>query len=65
MVKPVTKDAMLVWPLSKADEMQQYILNIMGFEEFVDYLVNTDEGKRLLTDSKRRIKQLSKLSRQN
>lgn len=59
LVKPIAKDTMLAWPLSKADEIQQFIGNIMGFEEFVDYLANTDEGKKLLAGTRKNIKQLS------
>lgn len=59
LIKPISKNQMLAWPLSKADEIQEYFAKVLGFDEFFKYLACTEKGKRLSSEAKERIKQLS------
>lgn len=58
LVTPISENQMLAWPLSKTSEMQEYLLGVMGFDEFIEYLAQTDEGKRLLSGVKNQLKRL-------
>ena len=58
LIVPISKNEMLAWPLSKADEIQRYFLKVVGFDEFADYLKDTVEGKKFFKTTRDRIKQL-------
>jgi hypothetical protein len=58
LIVPISKNEMLAWPLSKADEMQRYFMRAIGFDEFADYLKDTDEGEKFFKTARERIKQL-------
>jgi len=47
LIVPISNNQMLAWPLSKADEIQRYFMEVIGSNEFVDYLNSTDEGRAL------------------
>jgi len=59
LVKPISKNQMLAWPLSKVDEIQKYFARVLGFDDFIEYLSNTIEGKRFWKQAKERIKHIS------
>lgn len=58
LIAPISKNEMLAWPLSKADETQKYFMQVIGFDEFVDYLTDTDEGRKFFKKAIDRIKHL-------
>jgi len=49
---------LLAWPLSKADEIKEYFFGVLGFDDFVEYLGQTDEGKEFWSKAEDRVKQL-------
>ena len=59
LVKPISKNQMLAWPLSKTDEVQEYFARVLGFDDFIEYLSSTPEGKMLWSQAVGGIKQLS------
>jgi len=59
LVKPISKNQMLAWPLSKTDEVQKYFARVLGFDDFIEYLSNTPEGKKFWTQAKECIRQIS------
>lgn len=59
LIKPVSENHILAWPLSKADEIREYFSRVIGFDEFLEYLDQTEEGRRLSSEIKDRIEQLS------
>jgi hypothetical protein len=59
MVTPISKNQMLAWPLSKADEVQKYFSKVIGIDNFFEYLESTEEGKKLSSEIKSRLMQLS------
>jgi len=61
LIKPISKNQMLAWPLSKADEVQKYFLGVLGFDDFIEYLDSTSEGKKLWSQIENNLKQLSGL----
>jgi len=61
LVKPISENTMLAWPLSKADEVQNYFLGVLGFDDFIEYLDSTPEGKKLWSQVENNLKQLSGL----
>jgi len=58
LVVPISQNEMLAWPLSKVDEIQMYFYNVLGFGEFTDYLMDTNEGKKLFRMARKRIMEL-------
>ena len=58
LIIPISKNEMLAWPLSKVDEIQRYFYSVLGFDEFADYLKDTNEGKEFFRMTRNRIKQL-------
>jgi len=58
---PVSNNEMLAWPLSKVDEIHKYFHRVLGHDEFNEYFLNTDEGKRFFKNARKRIKQLLNL----
>lgn len=58
LIVPISRNEMLAWPLSKTDEIQRYFIEVIGFNEFADYLNDTDEGKTFFKTARNRIKQL-------
>ena len=61
LIKPISKNQMLAWPLSKIDEVQKYFLGVLGFDDFIEYLDSTSEGKKLWSQVENNLKQLSGL----
>jgi len=61
LIKPISKNQMLAWPLSKTDEVQKYFLGVLGFDDFIEYLDSTSEGKKLWSQVENNLKQLSDL----
>jgi hypothetical protein len=61
LIKPISRNQMLAWPLSKADEVQNYFLGILGFDDFIEYLNSSPEGKKLWSQVENNLKQLSGL----
>jgi hypothetical protein len=57
-VVPISKNEMLVWPLSKVDEIDKYLMEVLGFDEFANYLNDVEEGKKLFEIIDNRINQL-------
>jgi len=47
LVTPISKNQILTWPLSKADEVQKYFSKVIGIDNFFEYLDSTEEGKKL------------------
>lgn len=61
LIKPISRNQMLAWPLSKTDEVQKYFLGVLGFDDFIEYLDSTSEGKKLWSQVENNLKQLSGL----
>lgn len=61
LIKPISKNLMLAWLLSKTDEIPKYFLRVLGFDDFIEYLNSTPEGKNLWSQVKNNLKQLSGL----
>jgi len=59
MVTPISKNQMLTWPLSKSDEIQKYFSKVIGIDNFFEYLDSTEEGRKLSSEIKRHLMQLS------
>jgi len=58
LIKPISKNDLLAWPLSKADEIRECFFRVLGFDDFVEYFGQTDEGKEFWSRAEDRIKQL-------
>jgi len=58
IVRPLSQDAMMVWPPSKVDEIPQFMLDVLGFDEFFNYLEEVHEGKELLLQFKENVQKL-------
>lgn len=59
LIKPISRNQMLAWPLSKTDEVQKYFFGVLGFDDFIEYLDSTPEGKKLWSQVENNLKQLS------
>jgi len=58
LVKPISKNQMLAWPLSKVDEIQRYMLEVFGIDQFFQYLENTPEGRQYISQAQSKLRQL-------
>jgi len=58
LIKPISRNEMLAWPLSKVDEIQKYFSKVIGFDEFAEYLAHTNEGRKLSSQIENRVRQL-------
>jgi hypothetical protein len=58
MVTPISKNQMLIWPLSKVDEVNEYFSKVIGIDNFFEYLDSTKEGRSLSSKIKNRLIQL-------
>ena len=58
LIKPLSRNEMLAWPLSKVDEIQKYFSKVIGFDEFAEYLAHTDVGRKLSSQIENRVRQL-------
>ena len=58
LVAPISENQMLIWPLSKVDEIQEYMIRVIGLEEFMEYMLQTDDGKGFMLGAKNQLKRL-------
>jgi len=61
LIKLISRNQMLAWSLSKTDEVQKYFLGVLGFDDFIEYLDSTPEGKKLWSQVENNLKQLNGL----
>jgi hypothetical protein len=61
LVRPISKNQMLVWPVSRIDEIPKYLSKVLGFDDFIEYLESTPEGKTLYSQVENKLRQLSGL----
>ena len=59
IIKPLSHDAMLVWPLSKVDEIPKFMMDVLGINEFFNYLEDVPQGKALFSQFKENVKKLN------
>jgi hypothetical protein len=55
MIIPITQNQLLSLPVSRLQRLFDYVSKNFGIDEFLDYFLETDEGKELLADIKNRL----------
>jgi hypothetical protein len=56
-VIPLSQKFMLVWPLTKVDELGNYIMKVIGIDDFFDYLESIGASKEIRDTMIRKIKE--------
>lgn len=57
-VMPISEKLMFVWPLMKVNELGDYVMEVLGFDDLFNYLEDVGVSKKMRADMREKIRKL-------